>query len=105
MAGYERHLAEFDELDVRLFAASVDPLDKAEEVAADLSFPIGFGVGRDIADTLDSWWEERRGLIQPSEFILNAQHKAIASTYSSGPVGRVDAEDAIRIIKFFESRK
>ncbi len=105
MAGYERHLAEFDEIDARLFAASVDPLDKAEEVAADLSFPIGFGVGRDIADALDSWWEERRGLIQPSEFILNAEHKVMSSTYSSGPVGRVTAEDALRIMRFYESRK
>lgn len=105
MAGFERQKKELDALGVKVTAASVDPIDKAKEVAADLSFPIGYGVTREIADTLGSWWEDRRSFIQPSEFIVGADGKIVASSYSAGPLGRFDAEDVVKLIKFYDSRK
>ncbi len=87
-----------------MIASSVDPLDKAEEVAGPLSFPIGYGVTRDIADALGSWWEDRRNIIQPSEFVVGADGKVIVSSYSDGPLGRIEAVDVVRLIKFYEAR-
>ena len=88
-----------------MFAASVDQEDGAKEVADEVSFPIGFGLKTEHRDLLGSWWEERRGLIQPSEFLLNDEGKVLASSYSSGPIGRVLAPDVIQMIKFLESKK
>ena len=90
---------------VKVAAASVDPLDKAQEVANEVSFPIGYGVGRDIANALGSFWEDRRGLIQPSEFILGSDNKVITSSYSDGPLGRIEGPDVVRLVNFYESRK
>jgi len=73
-----------------VLAASTDPRDKAQEVAAGLPFPVAYGVTREQADALGAWWEERRGIIQPSEFVLDAQGKVRSSTYSSGPIGRIE---------------
>lgn len=42
----------------KVVAASVDSIDKAREVASEVSFPIGYGVTRDIANTLGAWWED-----------------------------------------------
>lgn len=86
-------------------AASVDPLDKAQEVAADLSFPIGYGVTRDVANTLGSFWEDRRNIIQPSEFVVGADGNIMASSYSDGPLGRMDAADIVKMVNFYESMK
>lgn len=105
MAGFERQKQELDALGVKVLAASVDPIDKAREVAAELSFPIGYGVTRDIADRLGSWWEARRNFIQPSEFIVGADGKVVASSYSAGPLGRFDAADVVKLIKFYDARK
>ncbi len=105
MAGFEDKLAEIEGLGGAVYAASVDPPDKAEEVAGELSFPVAFGVTRDDADKLDSWWEDRRGIIQPSEFILDPDGKVLASTYSSGPIGRFDSAAVVRMLNFYESRK
>lgn len=88
-----------------VFAASVDPLDKAEEVAADLTYPLGHGVTRADADAMGAWWEERRGIIQATEFVLNADGKVMVSTYCSGPVGRMHAEDAVRFLAFQEKQR
>ena len=54
---------------------------------------------------MGSWWEDRRGLIQPSEFILDGQGKVIMSSYSSGPLARTEAKDVIKMVDFLESNK
>ena len=91
MAGFEQLRAELAGVGARVFAASVDNLEKAQEVQKEVSFPIGHGVTRADADSLGSWWEERRSIIQPSEFLLDANGKVLASSYSDGPIGRFDA--------------
>ena len=88
----------------RLVAASVDPLDKAKIVADEVGFPVVHGVTREQADAIGAWWEERRGIVQPAEFLLDRQGKVLSSTYSSGPIGRVDAADVIKHINFREAQ-
>ncbi len=105
MVGFSNVINEFKALGASVVAASVDVLEKAQEVAEDLAFPVAYGVTRADADMLGSWWEDRRNIIQPSEFILGADNTVVASSYSDGPVGRMDGADAARMINFLESRK
>jgi peroxiredoxin len=105
LVGYEERRSELDALGAEVVAASVDPIDKAKEVAAEVSYPIGYEVTRADAEALDSWWEQRRSIMQPSEFIVGADGKVLASSYSDGPLGRIDAADVIRWINFRESQK
>ena len=105
MVGFEQIKGELDKLDARVIAASVDDAEHAAEVAAELSFPVAYGVTREQARALDSWWEDRRSIIQPSEFIIDGDGTVLAATYSTGPVGRMGAEDAVRYITMLESRK
>ena len=104
MAGFEEHQQEFADLDVSIIAGSIDPIDKAREVADEVSFPIGYGVTRAIADTLGSWWEDRRGFIQPSEFLIGSHGKIVCSSYSDGPIGRFDAKALLGVVKFYDSQ-
>ena len=98
-------MPELRALGAQVVAASVDPIDKANEVAAEVSFPVGYGVTRANADALGAWWEDRRSIIQPSEFIVDPEGTVLGSSYSDGPLGRIDGADAIRWINFRESRK
>lgn len=87
-------------------ATSVDPLDKAQEVADEVNFPIGYGLARETADLMGSWWEERRQIIQPTEFLISSEtNKIMASSYSDGPLGRIDAADVVKMVNFYESMK
>lgn len=105
MVGFEKVKQELDALGAKVVAASVDPMDKAREVASELSFDVGYGVTREMANELGAWWEDRRNIIQPSEFIVGADGKILVSSYSDGPLGRIDASDVVRLINFYESRK
>ncbi len=105
MAGFEAAKADFEDIDFKVIAASVDDEEKADEIAASLSFPVAHGVTRDDADKLGAWWGAAHGgIIQPSEFIVGADGKVVEATYSSGPIGRVDAADVAKLTKFREER-
>ena len=90
---------------VKIIAASVDDEEKAGEVAAEVSFPVAHGATRADGDTVGAWWEERRGIIQPSEILIGNDGKVVTSSYSSGPLGRMDAEDVVKMVTMYLSRK
>ena len=95
---------ELDALGIKVAAASVDPIDKAREVADEVNFPVGYGVTREIADKLGSWWMPGREAIQPTELIIGPEGKVVASSYSDGPLARTLAEDVISLVKIYDKR-
>ena len=105
MAGYKAHKGELDKLGVTVVAASVDPEEKAQEVANEVNFPIGYGITRADADKVGAFWEERRQIIQPAEFLLNGEGKVVVSSYSDGPIGRMQAADVVSLVTYYESQK
>jgi peroxiredoxin len=105
LAAFDALKREFDDIGASILAASVDTLEHAAEVQGELSFPIAFGVTREQAGRIGSWWEERRSIIQPSEFILSRDGTVVSATYSTGPVGRLMPEDALKLIRFVEAQK
>jgi len=89
-------------------ALSVDPLDKAKETVGkpQLTFPVAYGleVPRD-AEKIGAFWDERRKIIQPANFVLASDKKVVDASYSTGPIGRILAADALSHIQFFKRRK
>ena len=106
MAAYQARKAELEALGTTVYAASVDTLEQTKEVAArGFTFPIAFGLTREDADLIGAWWQERRGFVQPSEFILSQGGEVLDCMYASGPVGRMAAEEAVRLISSREKRR
>ncbi len=105
MVGFEKEKAELDVLGIKVVAASVDDEDKAKEVADEVSFPVGFSATQADGDSIGAWWGDTRGIIQPSEFVIGEDGKVVSATYSSGPIGRVNAADVVKLVTFYEKRK
>jgi len=78
----------------------VDSEEKTAEVAADLGFPVAFGMTRADGNAIGAWWEERRDHIQPSEFWLRRDGRVMASTYSNSPIGRMDPKETLTLVTF-----
>jgi alkyl hydroperoxide reductase subunit AhpC len=71
-----------------------------------LTFPLLYGVdGPAVAETLGCWYEEKRNIIQPAAFIIDPERKLLNVTYSSGPIGRLRAQDALGLIGFYAKQK
>lgn len=109
MDGFSERLDELKSLKTQVIAAAAEPEEKAREMMAKmsgaLSLPIAFGVTREQADTLGAWWEDRRQIIQPSDFVINDKGVILSATYSTGPIGRLEGVDAVRFIQFQEKQK
>jgi peroxiredoxin len=99
---------ELKALDASVIALSVDPLDKARELVEQnhLEFPMAWGLKvPDDAQRVGAWWDEKRPMIQPSEFILSASHKVFSATYTTGPIGRLRADDVVSLLRFIGAQK
>ena len=100
MAAYEEKKSELEALGATIYAASVDSLELAQEVAGKgLTYSLGYGVSKEQADSLGSWWsEDRGGYVQPSEFLRGRGGVVLGAMYASGPVGRMGADEVVRAI-------
>ena len=54
---------------------------------------------------MGAWWEARRDHIQPSEFVLSKSGRVMFSTYSNSPVGRMDPEETLTLLKFLNAQR
>jgi len=105
LVGFENEKKGFDDLGVKVIAVSVDPEDKAKEMADEVSFPVAFGATRADGDAVGAWWGEPQNIIQPAEFVIGDDGKVVISSYSSGPIGRMDADEVVKLVNFYEKRK
>ena len=85
-----------------IIGASVEPQEIVQEMAtkSGVSYPMAYGVTREQADVLGSWWsDDRGGYIQPTELLLGRGGTILGSMYASGPVGRVSPDEAVHFIE------
>jgi peroxiredoxin len=106
LAAYEDKKAALAALGATIYAASVDTLEQAQEVVSHgLTFPVAYGITREESEVFGAWWESERGFIQPAEFLLGRGGVVLGSMYTSGPVGRMGADEAVQLITTRERRR
>jgi peroxiredoxin len=107
LAAWEEARDQLTELGATIYAASVDTLEQAKEMAGrGLTYPVAYGVTQEESERFGAWWsQDRGGYIQPAEFLLGRGGVVLGSMYASGPVGRMGADEAIRQITNRENRR
>jgi alkyl hydroperoxide reductase subunit AhpC len=105
LVGYEERRDAFAEQGVKIIAGVVDSQDETQAVAAELGFPVAFGMTASDGDAMGSWWDEKRQCIQPSEFILSTSGRVLISAYSNGPIGRMDPEETLNLVKYLNQQR
>ena len=106
LAGYEAQKEALAATGAKvILSGSVDGEDKYPELGVDMSYPLAVDMTREQGEAVGAWWDESRKIIQPSEFIIRQDGSVASSTYSSGPIGRVEPEDAVKLITLYASRE
>ncbi len=106
MADFQAHLDELTAADIGVIALSVDPEDKARETVEQhgLQFPVAYGLQQSHGEAVGALWEDRRGFVQPAQFILGPDGQILHAVYGEGPLGRITASDTLRWVRFMRSR-
>lgn len=95
MGGFSEVKAELEKNNITVVAASSDPQDKAAEMAAEVGFPVGYGLDQAFIESVGGYWEANRKFSQPSEFVLSPENEIVQLSYSDGPLARTEAEDVL----------
>jgi len=107
LAAFERARPKLEEENIRVIAASTDPLDKASETVKDhaLGFPVGYSLPvKETAATLGAFYEEKRGFLQATGFVVKPDHTIAVSQFSSGPIGRLVWQDVLGLVQFYKKQ-
>ena len=107
MAAFEKARPKLEEEGIRVIAASTDPVDKATETVKKhaLGFPVGYRLPlKETAATLGAFYEEKRGFLQATGFVVKPDWTIAVSQYSSGPIGRLVWQDVMRLVQFYKKQ-
>jgi peroxiredoxin len=107
LAGFERASSKLAEAGVKVVALSVD--DEATTISTiqkhKLSFPVGHSADADkVAAITGAYVNEAPRYLQTTGFLLDRDGKIFNAVYSSGPIGRLVAEDVIGVVNYLKSR-
>ena len=92
---------------MRILAASVDAENDARNSVAELklSYLVGFGlVAEQISGLTGAYYEPDRKFLHATGFILKPDVSVASAVYSTGPLGRYPAADALAVVNFLAKK-
>lgn len=103
MAGLQKKLDDFRDDDITVVAVSSDGETNARKMKEDeeLEFAVLYDADIDeMKARLGLYTNEgERTHLQPAQFVLDGDGRVTLACYSSGPVGRLDAEEALVVAR------
>lgn len=99
-------MEQFTDNDIGVLMASVDDKDKMQGLAHKfgLTMPLAYGLDAEAASReLGCFFDEDDGFLHATGFIVKPDGTLLLSAYSSGPVGRITAGDALSIIRYLQT--
>jgi peroxiredoxin len=103
LLAFQRKLDDFQDLDVVVIAASVDPLAEARQTRERyaLTFRIGYGLDvGEIAVKTGAFFEGQKGFLHSTNFVIDPEGKVVVAVYSSGAIGRLVPDDCLGMIRY-----
>jgi peroxiredoxin len=107
LAAFDRAQDKLQAEDIRAIAASTDPQEKAAETVAELglSMPIGYGLPvKETAAALGAFFEERRGFLHATGFVVKPDRTIAVAQYSTGPIGRLVWQDVLGLVQHYKKQ-
>ena len=107
-----QQLADFQELhqelkseQIKVIAASVDPIEKARELVNKLgiTYPVGYGmIAEEVSRITGAYYEKEKKYLHATDFLLRPEKTIVVACYSTGPIGRFMAKDVLKLVKFYK---
>ena len=107
LAGFQRASEKLVEAGIKVVALSVD--DEATTLGTiekfKLSFPVGHSANAErIASVTGAYTNDSPRYLQTTDFLLAPDGKILNAVYSSGPLGRLVAENVIGMVAYLKSK-
>jgi peroxiredoxin len=107
LASFQRASEKLAEAGIKVVAFSVDDeaTTKATIEKHRLSFPVGYSADVDaVAAATGAYTNEMPRYLQTTGFLLKPDGRVANAVYSSGPIGRLVADDVIGMVTYLKSK-
>lgn len=108
MADFEAKAKDFRAAGIRLLAASVDSEEDARKAVRELnlSYPIAYGLSaEEISALTGAYYEADKKFLHATGFVLKPEGTVAGAVYSTGPIGRYTAADALDLVTALSKKK
>lgn len=107
LAGFQRAGEKLAQAGIKVVALSVD--DEATTLGTIDKFRLTFPVGHSadaagVASLTGAYTNDSPRYLQTTGFLLTPDGKILNAVYSSGPIGRLVAEDVIGVVNYVKSK-
>jgi peroxiredoxin len=107
LGGFQRASEKLAAAGIKIVALSVD--DEAATVGTiekfKLNFPVGHSADADkVAALTGAYANAEPHFLQSTGFVLDPEGRILNAVYSSGPLGRLVAEDVIGLVTYLKSK-
>jgi peroxiredoxin len=103
LADFQGRINEFNEKGIKIIAVSVDNLENAQKIVerSKLTFPLAYGIdAKDFACMTGAFFDDKKGFLHATAFIIRPDGTLEDAVYSTGPIGRLMAADALMLIDY-----
>jgi peroxiredoxin len=108
LAAFEAALPDLAAEETTVVAGSVDGDAEARATVESLAltFPVLFALPLEATATaLTTFYETRRSILQATGFVVAPDRTIAVACYSTGPIGRLEPNDARRAIRFWKAAR
>lgn len=108
MADFQRQVNEFKSEGINILAGSVDTLQDTRKLINELglSFPVAYELElRATLNSVGGFYDHEKQFFQPSGFLLRPEGIVEVSVYSSGPIGRLNADDVLTLVRHYKQNR
>lgn len=107
LRGFQANLAKLSAEGIGVVSFSADSLESAQSVVQDnhLEFPIGYGASvEQAARVLGVYYEpSQKPYLQSAGFVIERSGRILTAVYSSGPLGRLLAQDVLGFVQYVKA--
>jgi len=108
LADFQSSFQEFGSEGIKVIVGSVDSVEKAQEVVSKLgiTYPVAYGLDPvEISRMTGAFYEETKRFLHATGFLLRPDNTVAVACYSTGPIGRLMAQDVLKLVQFYKSGK
>jgi peroxiredoxin len=108
VAEYQAAWGQFQAENIGLIAASVDSAQRMQRLAdkAGVAFPMGINLDAEaVSRATGAFYEPERRFLHATGFVLRPGGTIEVACYSTGPIGRLAAEQVLSLIRYYRSRQ
>lgn len=96
----QEKLADFQKENAQIIAISTDTPGNSQKLIAkhNLAFPVLADLAREAVEAYDLFFNEEKGYAEPAVFILRPDGTIAYASLQSGPLGRPNNDDLLKIL-------